>query len=424
MLNLKINTSSLNLNFCLLIFQINIFCSSSNIKENELIQLSPIQKSNIYKMLDEIYPNYKLETYLIDPNNINTCYLFIENTYTKQITHFTIFLNDEKSLQLVKNKILYNTVLINNIFNECLKDEINIENEIYKIKSMLIQFDIAKFNNILNRIFHNFFKLLHCVNKNNIVKFRFNNNNELYGNKKISYILNNLNTILLIGFKIRELNLSFLNQSSYNFVDMHNLEIFLSDKMYNYKNFTNFSNEIKFYLVNKLSKYAYFFCNRRKICTNHVTKYILIKIRLIENKSNKYTIMLCFVKIFREVYNFKLKTRILKLMIIILLHLKKYLNRINCEESLILLSNISKKYNSKRNKSLYTNKMDFMVDNIKCSDLKNILIYQYIFLIFPSKDIKIFDIDNLSLYLHYYELIWLIIKCCIISTYNIFNIDL
>ncbi|EQB62393.1 hypothetical protein NAPIS_ORF00030 [Vairimorpha apis BRL 01] len=161
MLNLKINISSLTLNFCLLIFQINIFCSSSHINENELIQLSPIQKSNIDKMLDEIYPNYKLETYLIDPNNINTCYLFIENTYTKQITHFTIFLNDEQSLQLVKNKILYNTVLINNIFNECLKDEINIENEIYKIKSMLIQFDIAKFNNILNRIFIIF--LNYCI---------------------------------------------------------------------------------------------------------------------------------------------------------------------------------------------------------------------------------------------------------------------
>ncbi|EQB60018.1 hypothetical protein NAPIS_ORF02416 [Vairimorpha apis BRL 01] len=184
-------------------------CSPNEINNIELIQLSSVQKINLDKMLIEIYPRYELTTYLIDPININTCYLFIENTYTKQITHFTIFLNDEKSLQLVKNKILDDNVLVNNIFDECLITTLNIKNEIVRIEYKHIQFYVNKFNNIVKIIYRSILMLIFNLDKTNLVKFNLNLNIDLCNYNTICCILKNLSIILSLSIYIRKSEISF-----------------------------------------------------------------------------------------------------------------------------------------------------------------------------------------------------------------------
>ncbi|EQB62236.1 hypothetical protein NAPIS_ORF00187 [Vairimorpha apis BRL 01] len=147
---------------------------------------------------------------------------FIENTYTKQITHFTIFLNDEKSLQLVKNKILDDNVLVNNIFDECLINTLNIQNEIVRIEYKHIQFYVNKFNNIVKIIYRSILMLIFNLDKTNLVKFNMNLNIDLYNYNTIYCILKNLSIILSLSIYIRKSEISFSNLSSYNFVDMQN----------------------------------------------------------------------------------------------------------------------------------------------------------------------------------------------------------
>ena len=408
----------------LFIFNFIMICSLNENKKNELIQLSPIQKINLDKMLIEINPKYELTTYLIDPINLNTCYLFIENTYTKHIAYFTIFLNDEKSLQLVKNKILHDNVLVNTAFDECLITILNIQSEIYKIESKLIQFYVNKFNKIIKIIYSNIFLLVCNLDKTNLVKFNIDLNIELYNYNAISSILKNLNIISSLSYYIRNLEISFLNLPSYNFVDMQFLESNIYNKIFELDYFTKFSLIIKINQIKKLSAYACLICNKRKIFTNHVIKFVLHKINIIENKLSKYTFMLCFVKIFNDITNLNMKSQLLKLMIIILLYLKKSLISINNEESLTLLYNITRKCSLNNITSFSSIKMCFKEDDNGCIDMKKVLIYRYNFFMFKRRDINILDIEDLILYPQYYELIWLIISCYIISIYNFFHINL
>lgn len=70
---------------------IQIFITLKEINNTELILLTSEQKFLINKMLDELKPTYILTTYLVDPINLNKCYLFIEHIYCKEIRFYTIF---------------------------------------------------------------------------------------------------------------------------------------------------------------------------------------------------------------------------------------------------------------------------------------------------------------------------------------------
>lgn len=423
MLNLKRNFSYMNLKILLNVCTSYIFCSLCELEKNELIKLSPLQKSSLDKMLEEIFPKYQLITYLVDPIETNICYLFIENTFYKEISYFTLFLNDEKSLQLIKNKILYANVLVNTIFDKCFIQTKNIQNEIEEFKSKIVQFYVIKFNNIMKIILTNFFDLIRNVDKTNLIEININYNIELFNNRTLSFILNNLSTVISLSYKIRNINISNINLILADFNNLQILESFIIDKIFNLYNFNSLSIKIKVYQVNKLARYVYFFCNKKQIFTNHVIKYVLQKINMIENKLSKYTFVLCFIKIFNDTNTFKMKSKILKLMIIILLYIKKYLNGINNAESLTLLYNITRKCNFESLTSFASSEMCFIENNINCNDMRKVLIYQYIYFIFTRRDINIMDIIKLFLYNQYFELIWLIIKICTIAMHNIFQIN-
>ena len=89
---------------CLKIHNLYILCSLDNFNKIELIKLTPLQQIEMNILLQDLTPNFVLETYLIDPINTNTCYLFIENTTTKEIKHYDIFLDNKQSFNSIKEK--------------------------------------------------------------------------------------------------------------------------------------------------------------------------------------------------------------------------------------------------------------------------------------------------------------------------------
>lgn len=423
MFNKKIKLYFINFKLCLYIWFHYSSCSSEDFMKNELIQLTSIQKNNLDKMLEEIYPKYKLTTYLIDPNNLNICYLFIENTISNEISYFTNFLNDDNSLQHIKNIILHDNLLENNTFDECYGNLINIQYEIDKFKSIISSFNIVKFNSLMKLIFCNFFVLIDSVDRTNFFKLKIKYDTELCNNEPIHYILNNLKIILCISNNLSNSDLTVLNPQKYNSVNLKNLERFINARIYHLHNFNLLSYTSKIDQTNKLTTSAYYFCKRKKILTNHVIKYVLIKINEIENKLNKYTFMLCFIKIFNDSTNLKMKNRMLKLLILILLLLNKSLTDLNNEGSLTLLYHITIKCNQEFLTKFAIIKMCFL-ENYSLIYIKKILIYRYTYFIFTHQIISYIDNENLFSFWQYSELIWLIIKSCIISAYKIFHVDL
>ncbi|EQB61997.1 hypothetical protein NAPIS_ORF00429 [Vairimorpha apis BRL 01] len=216
-------------------------------------------------MLDEIYPEYKLTTYLVDPINLNMCYLFIENIFSKEVKHYTIFLNDGKSLQIVKNKILCDNILVNSKFDKCFNNFLNFQKEIYEFKFKPIQFHIVKYNDILKIIYSNLLMIVHNVDKTNLVKFNLHLNTELYQFKTIYSMLNNLNIILSISFQLKNSNISILNPPLYDLSNLKKLEILITDRMFNCNNFTLLCFKKKIEQINKMSVYAYYFCIKKNI---------------------------------------------------------------------------------------------------------------------------------------------------------------
>lgn len=160
------------LKFCLYIC-VSIHCAGSNFSTHKLIELTPIQNNKLKNMLEELRPRYKLTTYLINPLNVNTCYLFIEDVFVEEIKYYTVFLNDDNSLKHVKDTILCSNYLINKKFQDCFNKFCNFQTEIDKFSPLIILFHVVKFNNILKQILLNFFNAIRNVNKK--IKIKYNN---------------------------------------------------------------------------------------------------------------------------------------------------------------------------------------------------------------------------------------------------------
>ncbi|EQB62133.1 hypothetical protein NAPIS_ORF00290 [Vairimorpha apis BRL 01] len=148
---------------CLKFHTFYIMCSLNNFDKIELIKLTPLQQIEINILLQDLTPGFILETYLIDPTNTNTCYLFIENTTTKEIKHYDMFLDNKQSFNSIKDKILYGDLSINNIFNFVFKDTLNIHHEVAILNNSSTIYDITIYNRFIKLIINKYSALIHIL---------------------------------------------------------------------------------------------------------------------------------------------------------------------------------------------------------------------------------------------------------------------
>ena len=423
MLNLK-NLNCFFYNIMLITIKIMyIICSSNNFQKIELLKLTPENQIDLNKMLNELSPNFVFTTYLIDPNIINTCYIFIENNKTKEIKFYNFFLDNKQSLNLIKDKILFENLSINDLFDLNFKDISNIENEIEIYKNSSTIYDINNYNKFIKSLINKFYILLkkfdsYFINKVSL-KSTYCRNSILI----TSLICRNLIEFIKLGNKLHKTNKSnsglFLNSNK----ELETLEIYLSNKVIGLKNFILLDLNFKFDFINKLANCTYCFCLKRKILTEHIINYILAKIKMIINKLDKLTFLLCLIKIYGDVYNNNSKPRLLKLTIMICLYLHNINIEINNEETLIILYTICKKRIVKNEK--YFKGSDLCVlDKRQKSTMKLVIIRRYSYFVIFYQNEFLNVLKNLEYLSDYFNFIWFIIKCSIVTIYNIFDIEI
>lgn len=331
-------------------------------------------------------------------------------------------MNDEKSLQVAKNKILNNCELVNNLFEICFLCINDIKKEIEKFNPLVNLFNVANFNNILKLVFYNYLAFIHNIDKNIHIQITNSYNVKYCKTKVIRTILENLSTVLYESKKIKNSAIFFSQYNLNNTEILIHLELFLSNKIICMQNFQLLSINMKVFEINKLSFILNCFCNKTIISTMQLILYFLEKLKSIDDKLIKFTYIVCLLKILNDNTKLRIKSKILKLIIYLFLHLEKNYINMNNEKSLTLLYNIIR-INKRENITNIACKEMCFFDNLCCYDIRKLVILRYIYFNFSPKNVTTANIQILVLNLHYFEIIWLMIKCFTISTYNIFHVE-
>ena len=165
------------------------------------------------------------------------------------------------------------------------------------------------------------------------------------------------------------------------------------------------------------------FCLRQKILIESMIEYTLKKINMITNKLDRYTFILCFVKIYIDGLNYRSRPKLLKFLIILCLYLQSLKYDINNNESLTLLYIISKKYIIKDEEKIIQFD-NCILEERKDNFMKIIIIRRYCNFFILNQDNLSNILTNLESSQKYYSLLWIIVKCCIITIYKFFDFKL
>ncbi|EQB60861.1 hypothetical protein NAPIS_ORF01567 [Vairimorpha apis BRL 01] len=394
-----------------------------NFQKVELLKLTTEQQSDLDEMLQTLKPNYILTTYLIDPINTNLCYIFIENTKSNEIKNYTIVLNNKQSLIFVKNRILEDGTPINDLFYLNFKNILNIQYEIENLKIFSLSYNLVIYNKFINLIINNFSILIVKLDASFINKVNFNNVFFTISMKIADLICQNLNEFLKIGYKLqstKKFNRCLLLN---NFKNYKIMEDYISHITSGSENFFSLDLHLKFDYINRLTDCMYYFCLKNNILLNFLIEYVLSNINSISNKLDKYTFILCFVAIYKYESNYQSEILLLKLIIITHFYLQNPNYDTNNKESLILLHMISKKrvYKYEKINTLFE---ICILDEKQEDNLKIIIIRRYyvFFLHCYNKNLRF--LKKLETNEKYFDFIWLIIKCCIYTIYNVLDINL
>ena len=412
---------------CIKIYLIlNIFyvlCSMDNFQKVELLKLTTEQQGDLDEMLQTLKPNYILTTYLIDPINTNLCYIFIENTKSNEIKYYTIVLNDKQSLISVKNRILEEGTSINDLFYLNFKNILNIQYEIENLKIFSPSYNLVIYNKFINLIINNFSTLIVKFDASFVNKVNFNNVFFTISKKITDLICQNLNEFLKIGYKLQSTKKFNRCLILNNFKKNKTMEDYISHITSGSENFFSLDLHLKFDYINRLTDCMYYFCLKNNILLNFLIEYVLSNINSISNKLDKYTFILCFVAIYKDESNYQSEILLLKLIIITHFYLQNPNYDTNNKESLILLHMISKKRVLKYEK-INTLFEICILDEKQEDNLKIIIIRRYyvFFLHCYNKNLRF--LKKLETNAKYFDFIWLIIKCCIYTIYNVLDINI
>lgn len=400
-----------------------VLCSLNDFQEIELLKLTSVQQMNLNLMFQDLKPKFILSTYLIDPINTNTCYIFVENTCTNEIKHYSIFLDNKQSLNSIKDIILNEGLSINNIYDLSFKDIFNIHFEILMYKNLSIKYNMNNFNKFIKRIFNNFSTLFLRFDSSFIIKFNIYTAYFKKPNKINDLISQNLINFLKLGYNIRTIKNSNKCINFENFKKSKTLDDYILHKISKLNNFFMLNLDSKFDHIHSIANCTYYFSLHHEIHIVDIIENILEKINSTVNKLDKLTFVLCFIKIYGDILNFHSRLRLIKLYIIINLYQQSLEYDLNNYEILTLLYMISKKRLLKNENNIIG--FEICILNKRNEDTMKIIIirrYSYFTLFYPYEFLSV--LNNLLSFSKYFNIIWLIVKCFIITIYNMFDIDI
>lgn len=399
-----------------------ICCSPDNLS-HEILKTLPISQLNVLQnMLNELKPKFVLLTYLIDPFIDTTCYIFIENIFSKEIKHYTILFNNSESIESVKHKILHSDIINKDILSICLHNTTYLNNEINDLKNSFTCYPVMKYNNIIKRIVSKFSMLIYKIDKFFLSKLDFNDTFFENQNTFKNYICICLESFLSLSKDIK--NTQLLHYKSIcDISQIDYLKTFIRKKINNFdKEKFSFAhmdlNEIYIF-----AKCIYAFCTRSAISSDQVMKYVLELIFTVKNKINKFTFFLCFLKIYSEEVNLRSKPRLLKLTTFIWIYFENPQIDLNNKKYLVFLYKLCK--NCKFENISYNGYIEIcFIENTSEDEMKKIIIKRYAYFIMLHTSVFLHVLTELLSSEQYFNIIWLTVKTCIVSVYNIFNMDL
>lgn len=386
-------------------------------------KFSPIQDI-IFKNLNyDISPVYNIVSYILDPFNLSKCYIFVENTLSKEIRHYTIFLEDHLSVQNIKNNILFETINVNYLFTKIFTETEILEkdsDDFAKILSLL-DFDtlnlftliIQKMKSLLLKLDHEVWYMFYYKNYipvNNLYYKRYN----LY--HKIKSFINVCKKIH--NMKIEIYYLDNINDTITS--NLKTLDLYISNRVEILFEYINLSNIDKFNRINQLTDSTYHFCLRHNIAKKSIIRFTFTSIKAIENKLYQFTLILCWINLTCYYQKNKNVYKMLKLAIYIFINKHINNNDINNQDSLYLLHCISKTDRFKPITNIILKSMCFL-EQPHSKYMQNIIIKRFFFFITQFNDENSYFLRYLILDHHKFESTWIFIKCCIITHYKIFN---
>ena len=201
------------------------------------------------------------------------------------------------------------------------------------------------------------------------------------------------------------------------------MEDYISNVTSEFLHFFSLELNLKINYINRLADFIYYFVLMNKITVNFIIEYVLINVNMILNKLDRFTFILGFTAMYNVELNFQSEILLLKLIIIVRFYLQNPNYDTNNKESLILLYMISKNYWLKSEK-INTLFEICILDKKQKKNLKLILIRRYyvFILYYQNKNLNI--LKKLESNTEYFNFIWIILKCCIYTIYNVYDIDI
>lgn len=387
-------------------------------------KLSSVQEECYNNLQNDISPNYNIIAYILDPFDHKKCYLFIENTLSKNIKHHTINFENHLSVQKVKREILFEETNTNHLFEKYfIKNVFFIEDTENYIKQLIEH--VFDYFNLFNILIHCFQCLLNKLDYKISTIFCFECKIfEKALNIKISNIyqkfynfLNTCKIILNIKLKITYLN-SVNNTIKIN---LNILQNFFIDMILVSSDFKTFSIEKKIEIINNFTDTTYQCCIRNKIAMKSINRYTLFQIKLIQNKLYQFTLILCWIKLIKNQKYYINVRKMLRLTIYIFIDLKNKNYDYNDPDTLQLIYRITKLDDVKPIKDIIFNNM-CNLDQPHDKHMQNIIIKRYYFFLTHFNEHNSFFLRNLIFEHQKFELTWIFIRCCIITQYKILNI--
>lgn len=164
------------------------------------------------------------------------------------------------------------------------------------------------------------------------------------------------------------------------------------------------------------------FCSRYKISLDHLNKYLIFNLKRVEHKIVQYTLLLAFFHVYRYINVIKNRNMIIKLIIFCWLYFNIIKKEFNCRDSLSILFIITR-HNRFYEFSEYIIQTLSVIYQPKSKIIKIILIKRYLYYFLNCDKASYTTIIPLLEDEDYFNIIWLIIRCCILTQYKIFKIN-
>lgn len=386
-------------------------------------ELSSRQNFVISEIIDLIEPNFSIVSCFLDPFIFDCCYIFVENSLSKEIIHYTIFLNDKNQIYFVIQKILFDELLINKIFKSCFAGS-NLTNGDHREFCILpLESFNIKFYALAKTIIFEFDCMLYKTNYRLAHFFSHQPKNTRYStiavvdlHKKVCNFI-----FMCINLRNEKFQLTCLTLDIKDYLSLKiKIDVIFRNKISFLRNYMETSLSEKQVLLFASTDIIYRTIRNCRISSLDVTRFTFSRIKSLKNKLNRFTLMLCFCNLYNKLFGNKNVLKIIRLMTFIWIFFDKFKIENFDPESLNLLHNISKSTQFREIPNQIFNELCILNKPHDIS-FKILLMKRYLCFASDCNSNIFFTLDFLTGNQISFNYTWLIFRCCIYTKIKIFN---